>query len=114
MTMIQTEHVSGEPVYEASAKPGLIGRFRQSIRKWRFERDFVAVVSALAQLSDRRLALIGMHRDGLVDHVERLIDEAEANRRLEKEVLDIIEHDDQMLSPPDPAPARTAEVRRIG
>lgn len=69
----------------------LFGRGARAYQTWSEDRDFAAIYAALARLSDRRLHMIGMRRETLVDDVERLIEAAEENRNLEQEILALVE-----------------------
>ena len=114
MTLMHSDHGPAELVYAASARIGLVGRCRQTIRQWQLDRDLAAIVAALARLSDRRLALIGMRRGDLIGHVEHMMDEVEAGRRIEREVLEFLAEQGDKFQDHHPAPAQTAEICRIG
>lgn len=96
------------------ANIGRLTKWRQAYRAWQYERDFVAVVASLARLSDRRLELIGMKRENLIYHVDRMIDAAEAERQTVAEIIDILEGKEPVAQKPQSRPVETAEIKRFG
>lgn len=64
---------------------------RERYEDWRFHRDTVAIMTAFYRLSDRRLAMIGMHRSTLFESVADLMLEADRQRELVQEVTALLE-----------------------
>ena len=110
MKLATPKRAPDTPGYPAPAIGGIARVWRERYRQWRTDRDFIAIVAALARLSDRRLAMIGMRRDDLVWHVEQLVEDREEGRRVEREVLAILEH---VPERGPQLPGRGAEIRRI-
>ncbi len=67
-----------------------LARIRSSYDEWRITQDIGAVMAVLDRLSDRRLAMIGMHRDGLYDAVAELMERADERRQMGDDVLAIL------------------------
>ena len=103
---------------ELPVPAGPRGRLRGAYLRWREDRDFAAIVRALARLGDRRLALIGMRRDDLGHYVERMMGDAETDRRLSAEVLEILHQQERRgtgrvaAKPPLHASVEVIELRR--
>jgi hypothetical protein len=67
------------------------GALRTAYVHWRLGNDIAAIAIALNRLPNRRLELIGLHRDGLVDAVGDMIVSAEENRAIGREVIAILD-----------------------
>lgn len=74
----------------ADAAPGRLD-FRARYESWRFRRDLAAIMATLDRLSDRRLEMIGMHREDLFDAVSDLMLRAEEQRAIGREVVALLD-----------------------
>ncbi len=97
MTMIAYDQTAAHPVPARFAGFSPIERLRRAYAEWREDRDMAAIVGALYRLSDRRLALIGLHRDRLIDDVERMMDGSAANKAIAAEVIALLDGQDAAL-----------------
>lgn len=111
MAMLNTETPAGNA--GLPARPSTVDRWRNAYREWQSERDFIAIVACLARLSDRRLAMIGMRRNDLIHHVDRMVEAAEAERNFVAEILELADSKPVAHRPISKAP-ETAEIRRFG
>ncbi len=64
---------------------------RAAYTDWRFYNDIATIVGALDRLSDRRLHMIGLHRGNLFDIVEDMMDRAEEQRTIGREVVAMLD-----------------------
>lgn len=86
------------------------GRAKAALAIWRTTQDIGAVMAALDRLSDRRLAMIGIRRDGLYDAVTEMMDRVEGERRIADEVLALLEKAPAKGERPEPAPAEMSDT----
>lgn len=82
---------------------------QEKYESWRFQRDVAAIMATLDRLSDRRLAMIGLHRDTLFETVSDMMVEAERQRQVGHEVLAMLEnatdeHAGEAIQPPAETP----------
>lgn len=91
------------------------GTDRQSLRdrynSWRFRRDIAAIMATLDRLSDRRLDMIGMRREDLLGAVFDMMERAEEERQIGREVIALLEAPEAAEPAPDTGavtPERTA------
>jgi hypothetical protein len=68
-----------------------VGEYRTSRSARQREDDVAAIAFALSKLSDRRLTLLGIRRDGLVHAVETLVEKAEEARSSADEIICLID-----------------------
>ena len=111
MAMLNTETPADKAARPAKIRT--VDRWRNAYREWQRERDFIAIVACLARLSDRRLAMIGMRRDDLIHHVDRMVDTAEEERNTAAEILELVDKKPVAQRPVSNVP-ETAEIRSFG
>jgi hypothetical protein len=68
-----------------------IGEYRTSRTARQREDDVAAIAFTLSKLSDRRLALLGIRRDGLVHAVETLVARADEARVGADEIICLVD-----------------------
>jgi hypothetical protein len=68
-----------------------VGEYRTSRSARQREDDVAAIAFALSRLSDRRLTLLGIRRDGLVHAVETLVEKAEEARSSADEIICLVD-----------------------
>lgn len=96
---------------DASANRGHgLGALRMAYSDWRFGRDVAAIVAALNRLSDHRLHMIGLRREGLFDAVGDLMLSAEEDRAIGQEVIAILEESARTIHDREPKPQRMENV----
>jgi len=77
---------------DASANQGRgLGALRIAYFDWRVQNDIGAIVAALDRLSNRRLQMIGLRREGLRDIVRDMMLSAEEDREIVQEIIAIID-----------------------
>ena len=74
----------------ANQRRGL-GSLRKAYDDWRFSNDLAAIVAAFDRLSNRRLHLIGLRREALLDSVADMMVHAEEERVIVREIIAIID-----------------------
>jgi hypothetical protein len=77
---------------DASAIQGrVLGALRKAYDDWRSSNDHAAIVAAFNRLSNRRLHLIGLRREALLDSVGGMMIHAEEERAIVREIIAIID-----------------------
>jgi hypothetical protein len=97
---------------DASTNQGRgLGSLRKAYADWRFGNDLAAIVAAFDRLSNRRLNMIGLHREALFDSVGDMMVQAEEERAIVREIIAIIDAStDTALTCPDiPLPEEFAK-----
>lgn len=93
-----------------------LNALRAAYSDWRFGNDVAAIVVALERLSNHRLHMIGLRREGLVYAVRDMMLSAEEDRAIGREVIAILDasaegavscHD---APPPEEYPRQTETV----
>lgn len=80
---------------------------REKVDSWRFRRDLAAIMATFDRLSDRRLEMIGLQRDSLFESVSDMMIEAERQRAIGREVVELLENPSQPeTADRDAVPAR--------
>ncbi|SLN10151.1 hypothetical protein ROJ8625_00185 [Roseivivax jejudonensis] len=87
------------------------GDARRSLRErydsWRFRGDIAAIMASLDRLCDRQLDLIGMRREELFEAVSDLMMRAEEQRRIGRDVVELLE-----TAPEDATTPKTVATAR--
>jgi hypothetical protein len=89
---------------------------RTAFSDWRFGNDVAAIVVALERLSNHRLHMIGLRREGLIYAVRDMMLSAEEDRAIGREVIAILDASEETAfscpdtSPPDEYPRQTETV----
>ena len=86
-----TRLVPGSKKAAAPTNGSGLARIRSAYGEWRISQDIGAIMAVLDRLSDRRLAMIGVHRDGLYDAVADMMERAQERQQMGDEVLAILE-----------------------
>lgn len=68
-----------------------LNALRAAYSDWRFSNDVAAIVVALERLSNHRLHMIGLRREGLVYAVRDMMLSAEEDRAIGREVIAILD-----------------------
>ena len=76
-------------IYENSGtdRPSL----RERYNSWCYRRDIIAITATLDRLSDRRLDMIGMRREELVEIVCDMMLRADEERQIGREIIELLE-----------------------
>ena len=85
-----TELILKSDVAMANKERGL-SALRLAYSDWRGENDICAIASVLGRLSNHRLQMIGLRREGLRDCVRDMMLSAEEDRVIVREIIAIID-----------------------